>query len=97
MACGMALTRPSAARKARAAPLPRGYGEPAPVSAVAEAARPQRTRANYQGFVEPQPWPDDRGRRRERVLDGDPDPSPFGVCPTPLRFAICISVKIALG
>ena len=39
MACGMALTRPSAARKARAAPLPRGYGEPAPVSAVAEAAR----------------------------------------------------------
>lgn len=51
-----------------------GSGETAPVSAVAEAVRPQRTTANYQGFVEPLPWPDDGGKRREQVLDVDHNP-----------------------
>ena len=49
-------------------------GEPATVSAVAEAARPKRSRANYQGFIELEPWPDDGGQRRERVLDADHNP-----------------------
>jgi hypothetical protein len=51
-----------------------GNGETATVSAVAEASRPQRPKVNYQGFVEPLPWPDDGGRRRETVLDVDHNP-----------------------
>lgn len=51
-----------------------GNDEPTPASAVAEAARPQRTKANGQGFVEPQPWPHDGGARREAVLDTDYHP-----------------------
>lgn len=55
-------------------PCQGGSGETAPVSAVAEAAPPQRPKPNYQGFVEPLPWPDDGGQRRERVLDVDHNP-----------------------
>lgn len=55
-------------------PCQGGNGETATVSAVAEAAPPQRPKVNYQGFVEPLPWPDDGGRRRERVLDVDHNP-----------------------
>jgi len=51
-----------------------GSGETATVSAVAEAVPPQRPKPNYQGFVEPLPWPDDRGKRRETVLDVDHNP-----------------------
>jgi len=55
-------------------PCQGGNGETPTVSAVAEAQRPQRTTANYQGFVEPVPWPDDGGKRREKVLDVDHNP-----------------------
>jgi hypothetical protein len=51
-----------------------GSDETATVSAVAEAVPPQRPKANVQGFVEPVPWPDDGGQRREKVLDVDHNP-----------------------
>lgn len=40
-------------------------------AAVAEAARPK---GNWQGFVEPERWPNDGGVRRESVLDTDCHP-----------------------
>ena len=40
-------------------------------SAVAAA---QRLKLNYHGFIEPEPWRDDGGVRREAVLDGDHNP-----------------------
>lgn len=51
-----------------------GNGEPTPVSAVAEAQRPQRSKVDSFGFVEPERWPDDGGVRRETVLDMDHHP-----------------------
>lgn len=38
-------------------------------TAVAEAARCTRPKGNSYGFVEPEPWPYDGGKRRESVLD----------------------------
>jgi len=37
-------------------------------AAVAEAARPARPKGNSLGFIEPEPWPYDGGKRRESVL-----------------------------
>jgi hypothetical protein len=38
-------------------------------AAVAEAARPSRPKGNSLGFIEPEQWPYDGGKRRESVLD----------------------------
>lgn len=65
-------TQPRAQRIA--APRQGCRGEPVPVSAVAEAVRPAPPKANWQGFVIPEPWPDDGGKRREQVLDTDRTP-----------------------
>lgn len=66
--------RPQPRTQRIAAPRQGVGGEPAPVSAVAEAARPQRPKGNFQGFVIPDPWPNDGGKRREAVLDMDHNP-----------------------
>jgi hypothetical protein len=46
-------------------------GGSATVSALAAAQRPK---ANWNGFIEPDLWPDDGGVRREPVLDADHNP-----------------------
>jgi len=43
-------------------------------AAVAEATRPAAPKGNWQGFVEPERWPNDGGVRREAVLDTDHNP-----------------------
>ena len=57
----LAQTRPSARHG--------GSRRAAASAAVAEAARPSRPKGNSYGFIEPEPWPYDGGKRRESVLD----------------------------
>jgi hypothetical protein len=45
-------------------------GDPVPNAAVAPA-QPDRPKANFQGFIEPERWSYDGGVRREPVVDAD--------------------------
>ncbi len=48
-----------------------GHGGSGSTPAVAARCAPARPKGNYQGFVIPDPWPNDGGKRREAVLDCD--------------------------
>jgi hypothetical protein len=54
-----------------AAPSRRGGSGGRPPKAVAEALPPGHPKGNSYGLLEPDPWPEDGGVRREEVLDCD--------------------------
>lgn len=51
-----------------------GQGRSTPELRVSAVAAAQRLKSNYLDFVEPDPWTDDGGTRREPVLDTDHRP-----------------------